>query len=163
CGQRVVVLDDTGDYTALGLAELLAGSGRTVEIVTAFPQAGIRLMPHLTADYAWIYPRLVESGVTITTQAFIEAIEPGSVTFENAELNALHAEAFEHRVLEDDWQGQVAGHSLGWVCARDDDGLVGFVNVAWDGGVHAFVLDTMVTGRAARRGVGTQLVVAAVA
>ena len=83
--------------------------------------------------------------------------------FDNAELNALHAEAFEHRVLEDDWRRQVHEHSLGWVCARDGDELVGFVNVAWDGGVHAFVLDTMVTARAGRQGVGTELVAVAVA
>jgi hypothetical protein len=82
--------------------------------------------------------------------------------FDNAELNALHAEAFDHRVLADDWKGQVERHSLGWVCARDGDELVGFVNVPWDGGVHAFILDTMVAGRAGRRGVGTHLVAVAV-
>jgi GNAT superfamily N-acetyltransferase len=83
-------------------------------------------------------------------------------SFENRELNELHAEAFDHRVLEDDWRGQVERHSLGWVCARDDAGLVGFVNVAWDGGVHAFLLDTVVAARAGRRGIGTQVVRVAV-
>lgn len=78
--------------------------------------------------------------------------------FDNHEVNFLHAEAFEHRVLADDWQAQVRRHSLGWVCARDADRLVGFVNVAWDGGVHAFVLDTMVAADARRRGVGHTLV-----
>ena len=38
--------------------------------------------------------------------------------------------------------------------ARDDDGLVGFVNVPWDGAVHAFVVDTSVALRARRRGIG---------
>jgi GNAT superfamily N-acetyltransferase len=83
--------------------------------------------------------------------------------FDNAEVNELHAEAFEHPVLEDDWQRQVREHSLGWVCARDGTDLVGFVNVAWDGGVHAFVLDTMVAERAGRRGIGTELVAVSVA
>jgi len=83
--------------------------------------------------------------------------------FENGELNALHAEAFEHRVLEDDWVAQVHEHSLGWVCARDAEGLVGFVNVPWDGGVHAFVLDTIVAVGARRQGVGRQLVAVATA
>ena len=82
--------------------------------------------------------------------------------FDNAEVNELHAEAFGHRVLDDDWIAQVERHSLGWVCARDGDDLVGFVNVAWDGGVHAFVLDTMVAESAGRRGIGTRLVAAAV-
>jgi GNAT superfamily N-acetyltransferase len=82
--------------------------------------------------------------------------------FENVEVNALHAEGFGHPVLADDWKGQVERHSLGWVCARDGDELVGFVNVAWDGGVHAFVLDTLVTGRVRRHGVGKLLVDAVV-
>jgi ribosomal protein S18 acetylase RimI-like enzyme len=78
--------------------------------------------------------------------------------FTNDEVNALHAEAFEHGLLDDDWVAQVTSHSLGWVCARDGGGLVGFVNVPWDGGVHAFILDTIVARRAARRGIGTALV-----
>jgi GNAT superfamily N-acetyltransferase len=82
--------------------------------------------------------------------------------FGNDEVNALHAEGFGHPVLDDDWWGQVQGHSLGWVCARDAGGLVGFVNVVWDGGVHAFVLDTLVAGHARRRGIGAQLVHVAV-
>ena len=92
----------------------------------------------------------------------------GSVAFEwrgdfdNAELNALHAEAFEHRLLDDDWRRQVRDHSLGWVCARSDGELVGFVNVPWDGGVHAFILDTMVSAQGGRRGIGRQLVAIAV-
>ena len=82
--------------------------------------------------------------------------------FGNAELNALHAEGFEHRVLEDDWWGQVNRHSLGWVCARQSGRLVGFVNVAWDGGVHAFLLDTLVTTACRRQGLASALVEEAV-
>jgi hypothetical protein len=41
------------------------------------------------------------------------------------------------------WWSKVGDHSLGWVGARDGDGLlVGFVNVAWDGADHAFLIDT---------------------
>ncbi len=83
--------------------------------------------------------------------------------FENGELNELHAAAFGHRVLEDDWRRQVEAHSLGWVCAREGPELVGFVNVAWDGGVHAFILDTAVSASAGRQGIGTELVRFAVA
>ncbi len=78
--------------------------------------------------------------------------------FDNTELNALHAEGFGHRVLDDDWKAQVERWSLGWVCARDGGELVGFVNVPWDGAVHAFILDTLVSGRARRQGIGTRLV-----
>jgi GNAT superfamily N-acetyltransferase len=83
--------------------------------------------------------------------------------FDNASVNALHAEAFGHEILDEDWEGQVRAHSLGWVCAYDEAGLVGFVNVPWDGGIHAFVIDTMVSARAARRGVGTRLIAVVVA
>ena len=78
--------------------------------------------------------------------------------FDSAEVEALHAEGFGHDPADDDWRGRVARHSLGWVCARDARGLVGFVNVAWDGGSHAFVLDTLVAVRARRRGIGARLV-----
>ena len=78
--------------------------------------------------------------------------------FTNAEVNALHAEGFGHPMLEDDWKAQVERHSLGWVCARDGDELVGFVNVPWDGGTHAFILDTLVDARAQRQGIGTRMV-----
>jgi len=42
----------------------------------------------------------------------------------------------------------VEQHSLDWVCARDGSALAGFVNVAWDGDVHAFILDTLVVAAA---------------
>lgn len=83
--------------------------------------------------------------------------------FHNREVNALHAEAFDHRVLEDDWKGQVHRYSLGWVCARHGTELVGFVNAPWDGCVHAFIVDTMVAAKARRRGIGTHLVAIAAA
>jgi GNAT superfamily N-acetyltransferase len=81
--------------------------------------------------------------------------------FANHEVNALHAEAFETRVFGDsewDWVELVHRHSLGWVVARDGRDLVGFVNVAWDGLVHAWLQDTMVSARARGRGIGTELV-----
>jgi len=78
--------------------------------------------------------------------------------FSSAELNVLHAEGFEHELLDWDWREQVERHSLGWVCAREGGELVGFVNVTWDGGSHAFVIDTLVAGAARRRGIGVELV-----
>ena len=83
--------------------------------------------------------------------------------FSNADVNALHAEGFGHRLLDDDWNAQVQRFSLGWVTAVDGDDLVGFVNVAWDGGVHAFLLDTLVRADRRRQGIGSALVRAAVA
>jgi GNAT superfamily N-acetyltransferase len=81
--------------------------------------------------------------------------------FENAEMNALHAEAFATRLFEDaewNWVEQVARHSLGWVVARDEGDLAGFANVLWDGFAHAWLQDVMVAAKAQRRGVGVELV-----
>ena len=88
----------------------------------------------------------------------------GDVT--DAELNALHAEAFRTRVFDDSewaWSRQLRDHSLGWVTARRHGELVGFVNVPLDGLVHAWIQDTMVSERARHHGIGTQLVALAVA
>jgi GNAT superfamily N-acetyltransferase len=84
--------------------------------------------------------------------------------FDNPEVNALHAEAFDTRVFdasEWNWRELVDVHSLGWVVARDGTELVGFVNVLWDGLVHAWLQDTMVAAKAGRQGVGTQVVAVA--
>ena len=57
------------------------------------------------------------------------------------------------------WWDQIWSHSLGWVTARTADGLlVGFVNVAWDGGDHAFLIDTKTRGSHQHQGVGSELV-----
>ena len=78
--------------------------------------------------------------------------------FDNDEVNLLHAEGFEHRYFDDDWNSMLERHSVGWVTARDEEGLVGFVNAVWDGGVHAFIEDTLVAVRARRHGVGKRLI-----
>ncbi|MFE0424242.1 GNAT family N-acetyltransferase [Streptomyces sp. NPDC058953] len=57
------------------------------------------------------------------------------------------------------WWDRIREYSLGWVAARDRDGLlVGFVNVAWDGGDHAFLIDTKTRGPYQRRGIATAVV-----
>jgi GNAT superfamily N-acetyltransferase len=81
--------------------------------------------------------------------------------FMNQEINALHAAAFNTRVFDDsewNWQELVHRHSLGWVIAREGAELIGFVNVLWDGLVHAWLQDTMVAASARGNGIGTQLV-----
>lgn len=81
--------------------------------------------------------------------------------FDNTELNQLHAAGFGHPPADQDWYGRLHRHSLGWVCAWQDIVLVGFVNVIWDGGRHAMILDTLVAAQLRRSGVGTQLVAVA--
>jgi GNAT superfamily N-acetyltransferase len=57
------------------------------------------------------------------------------------------------------WWDQVRAHSLGWVTARRADRLlVGFVNVAWDGSDHAFLIDTKTRPDYQRHGIGTAMV-----
>lgn len=57
------------------------------------------------------------------------------------------------------WWDRVREHSLGWVSARSASGeLVAFVNVAWDGGDHAFLLDTKTRPAWQRSGIGAQVV-----
>lgn len=86
--------------------------------------------------------------------------------FNNVEANALHAQAFETRVFDEsewNWEQLTRDNSLGWVTARDTDGgLVGFVNVVWDGLVHAWIQDVMVDQRVRHQGVGKELVGGAV-
>jgi GNAT superfamily N-acetyltransferase len=84
-----------------------------------------------------------------------------SGSFDNAEVNLLHAGAFETRVYSNDewnWVDLLAKHSLGWVVARDDGRLVGFVNVVWDGLSHAWIQDAMVATADRSRGIGTQMI-----
>lgn len=78
----------------------------------------------------------------------------------NAQLNDLFAAA---------WAGHsstnfqtVLARSLVYVGAFDGPRLAGFVNVAWDGGIHAFLLDTTVHPQYQRRGIGRQLVLTAI-
>jgi GNAT superfamily N-acetyltransferase len=60
--------------------------------------------------------------------------------------------------LRSGYAENVLKRSLVHVCAYDADRLVGFVNVAWDGGAHAILLDTTVHPNVQRRGIATSLV-----
>jgi GNAT superfamily N-acetyltransferase len=81
--------------------------------------------------------------------------------FSNEEIHLLHAEAFETRLYDEsewDWVELCHRQSLGWVVARIERHLVGFVNVLWDGLVHAFLEDVMVAAPARGRDIGVSLV-----
>ncbi|MBB4051813.1 ribosomal protein S18 acetylase RimI-like enzyme [Devosia subaequoris] len=75
----------------------------------------------------------------------------------------------EAGVLDDFWRrawggppldnyDQVLKRSLAHLGAMDGGRLIGFVNIAWDGGVHAFILDTAVDVAYRRRGIASELV-----
>ncbi|MEP4767331.1 MAG: GNAT family N-acetyltransferase [Roseibium sp.] len=52
----------------------------------------------------------------------------------------------------------VLDRSLGYFCALEGHQLIGFINIAWDGGIHAFLLDTCVDPLYRRRGIATKMV-----
>ncbi len=83
-------------------------------------------------------------------------------TPDDGEISHLHALAFRSDPVVRPWGARLSAHSLTWVGAFDDDALVGFVNVIWDGGAHAFLLDTVVHPEHQRRGIGRLLVQAAI-
>ena len=77
----------------------------------------------------------------------------------DALLNELFAAAWDdHRARA---FGPVLERSLTWVSAWRGERLAGFVNVATDGGSHAFLLDTTVHPDEQRRGLGRRLVLVA--
>lgn len=74
----------------------------------------------------------------------------------NQDLNDLFADAWPNH---NTWDfTPTLKRSLGYVCAYQDEQLVGFVNVAWDGGQHAFLLDTTVRRDMQHHGIGLELV-----
>src|SRR5262249_34614332 len=75
---------------------------------------------------------------------------------DNDEYNQLRLRAWG-RENGFDWT-PVLKRSLGWITAHAGDQLIGFVNVAWDGGAHMFLLDTTVDPAFQRRGIGAELV-----
>ncbi|WP_337267662.1 GNAT family N-acetyltransferase [Oryzifoliimicrobium ureilyticus] len=52
----------------------------------------------------------------------------------------------------------ILSRSLAHICAFEEDHLIGFINIATDGGQHAFILDPCVHPASQRKGVGTALV-----
>ena len=75
----------------------------------------------------------------------------------NEELNALNQVAWGFENLDADYSS-VLGRSLGHISAFENSELIGFVNVSWDGGKHAFILDTCVAPHLRHRGIGSQMV-----
>ncbi|MFN8529525.1 MAG: GNAT family N-acetyltransferase [Anaerolineae bacterium] len=83
-----------------------------------------------------------------------------SPTVSSEDLNALFAASWDHH-RPVDFQ-PILQRSFVYVCAVYHERLIGFVNVAWDGGKHGFLLDTTVHPDFQRQGVGRRLVQAAV-
>jgi predicted N-acetyltransferase YhbS len=76
---------------------------------------------------------------------------------DDLEVGALHDAAFGEAPGSYRWR-RSRPLSLGWVTAGEGDRLVGFANVAWDGGAHAVLLDAAVAPDRQRRGIGRLVV-----
>src|SRR5689334_7603134 len=74
----------------------------------------------------------------------------------NDELNALWSAAWPDHESRD--FAPVLVRSLVYIVARREGRLIGFVNVAWDGDEHGFLLDPTVDPAYHRRGIGSELV-----
>jgi GNAT superfamily N-acetyltransferase len=75
----------------------------------------------------------------------------------NDALNDLNRKAWDHEHTDQDYT-TILERSLGYVCAFSGDVLVAFVNVAWDGGKHAFILDACVLPEFRLQGVASRIV-----
>ncbi|MEP6764074.1 MAG: GNAT family N-acetyltransferase [Gemmatimonadaceae bacterium] len=84
----------------------------------------------------------------------IEIVERAALS--DDALNDLFALTWPAHVRRD--FARVLQHSLTYFAAFEAQQLVGFVNLAWDGGSHAFVLDPTVHPRSQRQGLGSLLV-----
>lgn len=75
CGDKVLVVDDNGDYLPLGLARLLAQGGRQVTVVSADAMLGRKL--EATGDWPWLLPRAAAAGIVMRASTTVERIEAG--------------------------------------------------------------------------------------
>jgi predicted N-acetyltransferase YhbS len=75
----------------------------------------------------------------------------------NQALNELYYASWPAHVMGEDF-APVLKQCLAHVCAYDDQRLIGFVKVAWDGRQHAFLLDPTVHPDYRHQGIGLELV-----
>ncbi len=81
-GKRVMIVDETGGYLPLGLAEVLATQGGVeVEVISPHLFIGEDLVR--TQDMPILFPRLVAAGVKLTAQHFVEKIAGNTVEVYN--------------------------------------------------------------------------------
>lgn len=80
----------------------------------------------------------------------------------NAELDQLYLVSWPDHHPPYDFRSELE-RSLAFVGAYAGENLIGFVRLAWDGSVHAFLLEPTVHPDYRRRGIGRSLVGRAVA
>ncbi|UVD79385.1 GNAT family N-acetyltransferase [Myroides albus] len=83
----------------------------------------------------------------------------------NASLDINALNSFMGKVWKDHmWidYNQVLSRSLSYITAHWGNEIIGFINIAWDGNKHAFLLDTSVDPNFRNKGIGKELVVKAI-
>jgi ribosomal protein S18 acetylase RimI-like enzyme len=100
------------------------------------------------------------SGRACRSRSTVQAVGPIRYAVrepvELATLQGLFRDSWESGEKQD--YDRVLERSFTWLTAHDGADLVGFVNVAWDGGVHLFLLDTTVAPSHRGRGIARELV-----
>lgn len=76
-GNAVVILDESGTYLPIGLAELLADAGAAVELISPHALLGEDVLRTYEAAHA--FPRVVSKGVRLAPQQMVEEIVLGEV------------------------------------------------------------------------------------
>lgn len=98
-----------------------------------------------------------ERQVVIRTHSNMERVEYiVDPPVQSERLNELFSATWPEHAHRD--FAPVLSRSLGYVCAFSGELLIGFVNIAWDGGCHAFLLDPTVHPEFQKRGIGSELV-----
>ncbi|MEK6495457.1 GNAT family N-acetyltransferase [Myroides odoratimimus] len=83
----------------------------------------------------------------------------------NASLDINTLNSFMEKVWKDHvWinYNQVLSRSLSYITANCGNEIIGFINIAWDGNKHAFLLDTSVDPNFRNKGIGKELVIKAI-
>ena len=72
-GKKILIVDDTGGYLPIGLAEVLGNAGLAVEVVSRFDVVAGDL--NTTLDRPFVLSRLAKLDVQLTSGHFIESIQ----------------------------------------------------------------------------------------
>jgi dimethylamine/trimethylamine dehydrogenase len=115
---RVILFDDDHYYMGGVVAELLAGKGCEVTLIT--PSAYVSNWTNNTLEQAAIHARLVEAGVDIVLNRALVRIERGEITSEcvySGKTNSMSADAVvmvaSRRANDDLWQ-QLSEREAEW-------------------------------------------------
>lgn len=88
-GDHVVIVDESGSYLPLGLAEILASEGTKVQVITPQLFVGSDVLRHL--ELPWVMPRLKEVGVQFHAQRRLDAVNGKTVMTADLWSNEEHA------------------------------------------------------------------------